>query len=217
MSASSRGVPTLPVPLLRDAIGRETARLSLRRAAAEIAISPNGLRNFLNGSAPRSATRAKFERWLAGRERVTRPPNVGQLVRERHGREAVLVGFSTYTGTVTAASDWGAPLERKRVRPALQDSYEALFHQAGLSNFLLPSHNDSKAANALHGPRLERAIGVIYLPKSERISHYFQARLPEQFDAVLHFDETLAIEPLDRTTQWEVGETEIPETYPSAL
>ena len=95
--------------------------------------------------------------------------------------------------------------------------YEALFHQAGLSNFLLPSHNDSKAANALHGPRLERAIGVIYLPKSERISHYFQARLPEQFDAVLHFDETLAIEPLDRTTQWEVGETEIPETYPSAL
>ncbi len=143
--------------------------------------------------------------------------NIGQLVRERHGREAVLVGFSTYTGTVTAASDWGAPLERKRVRPALQDSYEALFHQAGLSNFLLPSHNDSKAANALHGPRLERAIGVIYLPKSERISHYFQARLPEQFDAVLHFDETLAIEPLDRTTQWEVGETEIPETYPSAL
>src|SRR5258708_24885305 len=81
MSTSSRGVPTLPVPLLRDAIGRETARLSLRRAAAEISISPNGLRNFLNGSAPRSATRTKFERWLAGRQRVTRPPNVGQLVR----------------------------------------------------------------------------------------------------------------------------------------
>src|SRR6266700_4081741 len=107
-----------------------------------------------------------------------------------------MAGVSTSTGTVTAASDWGAPLERKRVRPALQDSY---------------------AANALHGPRLERAIGVIYLPKSERISHYFQARLPEQFDAVLHFDETRAIEPLDRTTQWEVGETEIPETYPWAL
>jgi erythromycin esterase-like protein len=73
------------------------------------------------------------------------------------------------------------------------------------------------AANALRGPRLERAIGVIYLPRSERISHYFQARLPEQFDAVLHFDATRAVEPLDRTTQWEVGETEIPETYPSAL
>ena len=81
MSASGRGVPTLPVPLLRDAIGREAARLSLRRAAAEISISPNGLRNFLNGSAPRSGTRVKFERWLAGRQRVSRPPNVGQLVR----------------------------------------------------------------------------------------------------------------------------------------
>src|SRR2546423_15528047 len=80
MSASTRGVPTLPVPLLRDAVGRETARLSLRRAAAEVSISPNGLRNFLNGSAPRSATRVKLERWLAGRQRVSRPPNVGQLV-----------------------------------------------------------------------------------------------------------------------------------------
>src|SRR5467141_2876364 len=81
MSTSSRGVPTLPVPLLRDAIGRETARLSLRRAAAEISVSPNGLRNFLNGSVPRSATRTKLERWLAGGGRVTRPPNVGQFVR----------------------------------------------------------------------------------------------------------------------------------------
>ncbi len=143
--------------------------------------------------------------------------NIGQLVREHYGREAVLVGFSTYTGTVTAASDWGAPLERKRVRPALPGSYEALSHQTGLSNFLFPSQNDSKAANALRDPRLERAIGVIYLPRTERTSHYFHARLPEQFDAVLHFDETRAVEPLDRTTQWEVRETEIPETYPWAL
>src|SRR5260221_6072237 len=71
--------------------------------------------------------------------------NVGQLVRERHGREAVLVGFSTYTGTVTAASDWGAPMERKRVRPALPGSYEALFYQTGLPNFVLPVRHDSKA------------------------------------------------------------------------
>jgi erythromycin esterase-like protein len=143
--------------------------------------------------------------------------NIGQLVRERHSHEAVLVGFSTYAGTVTAASDWGAPLERKRIRRALPDSYEALFHQTGLSNFLFPLRDDSKAARALRGPRLERAIGVIYLPQTERISHYFHARLPEQFDAILHFDVTHAVEPLDRTTQWEVGETEIPETYPSAL
>ena len=81
MSASSRGVPTLPVPVLRDAVGREAARLSLRRAATEISISPNGLRNFLNGSVPRSATRAKLERWLANQQHVSRPPNVGQLVR----------------------------------------------------------------------------------------------------------------------------------------
>ena len=81
MTPSRRNVPALPVPLLRDAIGREAARLSLRRAAAEISISPNGLRNFLNGSVPRSATRAKLERWLAGRQHVSRPPNVGQLVR----------------------------------------------------------------------------------------------------------------------------------------
>ena len=108
-------------------------------------------------------------------------------------------------------------MERKRVRPALPRSYEALFHQTGLSNFLLPFRNAGKAAKALPGPRLERAIGVIYLPQTERTSHYFHARLPEQFDAVLHFDETRAVEPLDRTTQWEAGETEVPETYPWAL
>src|SRR5437763_16172435 len=81
MSASRRSVPTLPVPLLRDAVGREVARLSLRSAAKAISVSPNGLRNFLNGSAPRSATRAKLERWLASQERPSRPPGVGQLVR----------------------------------------------------------------------------------------------------------------------------------------
>ena len=81
MSGGGRNVPTLPVPLLRDAVARETARLSLRQAAAQISLSPNGLRNFLNGSAPRSATRAKLERWLSSQQRVTRPPNIGQLVR----------------------------------------------------------------------------------------------------------------------------------------
>ena len=81
MSGGRRNVPTLPVPLLRDAVARETARFSLRQAAAQISLSPNGLRNFLNGSAPRSATRAKLERWLSSQQRVTRPPNIGQLVR----------------------------------------------------------------------------------------------------------------------------------------
>src|SRR3989449_9887593 len=81
MTPARRNVPALPVPLFRGAIGRETARMSLRRAAAAISISPNGLRNFLNGSVPRSATRAKLERWLAEQQHVSRPPNVGQLVR----------------------------------------------------------------------------------------------------------------------------------------
>ena len=141
--------------------------------------------------------------------------NVGQLVRERYDRDVELVGFSTYTGTVTAASDWDEPHERKRVRPALEGSYEALFHDTGLANFLLTLHEDNKAVKGLSGPRLERAIGVIYRPQTERISHYFKARLPEQFDAVIHFDKTRAVEPLDRTELWDVGEA--PETFPSAL
>ncbi len=141
--------------------------------------------------------------------------NVGQLVRERYGRECVLVGFTTYTGTVTAASDWDEPSERKRVRPALAGSYEELFHETGAGNFLLNLRDEEKIRKALRGPRLERAIGVIYLPQTERQSHYFDARLSEQFDAVLHLDETRALEPLERHAVWESGEP--PETYPTGI
>lgn len=139
--------------------------------------------------------------------------NIGQLARERYGRDAVLVGFSTYSGTVTAAADWDGPAERKRVRPALPGSYEALFHHTALPVFLLPLRGDGRAVAGLRAPRLERAIGVIYRPQTERVSHYFAARLPEQFDAVLHFDETRAVEPLERVAPWETGEA--PETFPS--
>jgi erythromycin esterase-like protein len=138
--------------------------------------------------------------------------NVGQLVRQQYGNDAVLIGFSTYTGTVTAASDWGAPPERKRVRPALAGSYEALFHATELPQFLLNMRDNDEVRERLRQRRLERAIGVIYLPQSERISHYFKARLSEQFDAMIHFDETRALEPLERTPHWESGEA--PETYP---
>jgi erythromycin esterase-like protein len=141
--------------------------------------------------------------------------NLGQLMRQRHGKDATLVGFTTYTGTVTAASGWDGPAERKHVRPALPDSYEALFHEAGIANFLLPLAEEGKVISFLREPRLERAIGVIYLPRSERVSHYFHAQLADQFDAVLHFDETRAVEPLERTAAWETGE--VPETYPSML
>jgi erythromycin esterase-like protein len=138
--------------------------------------------------------------------------NVGQLTRERYGSSAILVGFSTYTGTVTAASDWDGPAERKRVRPGLPGSFEALFHALAAPDLLLPMRGRQRIARALRQRRLERAIGVIYLPETERLSHYFEARLPEQFDAVIHFDETRAVEPLDLTAGWERGEA--PETYP---
>src|SRR6266436_4534938 len=125
--------------------------------------------------------------------------NVGQLTREKYGSEAVLVGFSTHHGTVTAASDWGEPAERKRVRPALAGSYEALFHAAGRDRFLLIVNDSDMLAQQLGVARLERAIGVIYRPETERQSHYFRAQLPNQFDAVLHFDETRAVKPLETT------------------
>jgi erythromycin esterase-like protein len=139
--------------------------------------------------------------------------NIGQLVREKYGRDAVLVGFSTYIGTVTAASDWGDPPERKRVRPGMPGSYEELFHDARLPRFMLLMGDGSDIAHALRQPRLQRAIGVIYRPQTERLSHYFQARLSDQFDAMIHIDETRALEPLDRNATWEQGE--VPETFPT--
>lgn len=141
--------------------------------------------------------------------------NVGQLVRERHGRDAFLVGFTTHHGTVSAAAEWGAPVQRKQVVPALQDSYEDALHNTGLGQFFLPLRDNNAASQALARRRLERAIGVIYRPETERQSHYFYASLPQQFDAVLHFDETSAVQPLDATPEWHAGEA--PETFPSGI
>src|SRR5690606_24765850 len=109
--------------------------------------------------------------------------DLGQLARERWGEAAALVGFTTYEGTVTAASSWGGPVERKRVRPALHGSVEAALHAMGRERLLLPLW-DERARAALDEPRLERAIGVIYLPESERLSHYLRCHVPDQFDAV---------------------------------
>jgi erythromycin esterase-like protein len=134
--------------------------------------------------------------------------NVGQLVRERHGADSFSLGFTTYAGTVTAASDWGAIAERKQVRAGLPGSWEATFHETGVPRFLADTAE-------LAETRLERAIGVIYRPDTERQSHYFHARLDGQFDAVAHLDETRAVEPLEVTSVWEEGE--LPETYPWAV
>lgn len=141
--------------------------------------------------------------------------NVGQLARQKYGRDVVSIGFTTYSGTVTAATDWGGVAERKRVRPALEGSYEELFHELNLERFLVLMKKGSRAALALASPLLERAIGVIYRPQTERQSHYFYARLSGQFDAVIHFDETRAVEPLERTSEWDSGEEF--ETFPTGL
>jgi erythromycin esterase-like protein len=141
--------------------------------------------------------------------------NIGQLVRERYGRDAVLIGFTTHHGTVTAAANWDAPAERKYVRPARPGSYELAFHDTGIPRFLVTLCERDKVPSVLRESRLERAIGVIYRPDTERASHYFYARLPDQFDAVLHFDETRAVEPLDFSAEWEAGE--LPETFPFAV
>lgn len=121
--------------------------------------------------------------------------NLGQLVREEHGADAFLVGLTTFQGTVVAASQWGAPGQRMTVRPALPESHAALFHRAMPESFLLVLRG-AAVAEPLRAARLQRAIGVIYLPQSERSSHYIEARLADQFDAVLHFDQTRAVDPL---------------------
>ncbi len=139
--------------------------------------------------------------------------NVGQLVRSQWAADCLLVGFTTHSGRVTAASDWGGPAERKHVRPALPGSYEALFHTVASKRFLLPMQE--RTTHLLDGPMLERAIGVIYRPDTERQSHWFHARLPQQFDAIIHIDRTTAVEPLERTALWDAGEP--PETYPTGL
>jgi erythromycin esterase-like protein len=114
-----------------------------------------------------------------------------------------------------AASDWGAAAERKNVKTALDGSYENLFHTTGTARFFLPLTESTNAHALLAQPKLERAIGVIYRPDTERQSHYFHARLAHQFDAVIHFDETQAVEPLAGLETWP--EEEVPETFPSGV
>lgn len=140
---------------------------------------------------------------------------IGQLAREQYGADCRLIGLSTYTGTVTAASSWGGIAERKAVRPALPGSIEELLHETGRDAFLVAMHDSSPAAEALEVVRLGRAIGVIYQPRTERQSHYFHVRPSDQFDAMIHIDSTRALEPLEPTGVWVDGQN--PETYPTGL
>jgi erythromycin esterase-like protein len=141
--------------------------------------------------------------------------NVGALTRSIFGTNVVSIGFTTYTGTVTAAPQWHAPEERRRVVPARGDSYEYLFHSMNVPRFLVPLRAHRPKLAGLPAQARERAIGVIYRPQTELASHYFTARLLEQFDALYHFDVTRAVAPLERSERWERGEP--PEGYPTGL
>jgi erythromycin esterase-like protein len=141
--------------------------------------------------------------------------NIGQLVLQRYGDDCRSIGFTTYAGTVTAASDWDGETKQMSVLPAREDSYEYLLHDTGIPAFTLNLRKGSLVAEALRGPMRERAIGVIYRPETELASHYFQASLSEQFDAVVHFDESCAVEPLERIAEEAHGEPA--ETFPSGI
>jgi erythromycin esterase-like protein len=124
--------------------------------------------------------------------------NLGQLLRQRHGQDAFLVGFLTYHGRVLAAPEWGARGRVYDLRPALSGSYGQLFHTAGIPAFSLVLRGNGEASAELGSERLERAVGVIYQPQTERMSHYFEARLSGQFDASIFFDRSEAVTPLRR-------------------
>jgi erythromycin esterase-like protein len=144
--------------------------------------------------------------------------NLGQLVREAEARraESFLLGFTTHSGSVAAASDWDMPCEFKPIVPSRHDSIERVLHDSGLDRFMLPLRDASAPLRqALERPRLERAIGVIYRPDTERWSHYFGARLARQFDAMVHLDLTQALHPLDRESV--TRDEEEPETFPSGM
>jgi erythromycin esterase-like protein len=147
--------------------------------------------------------------------------NLGQLAREAYRDEVRIIGFSTHTGTVTAAHDWDEPGLRRAVRPSLPESVERVMHDvsvdSGADRFLLWLRDGGEAASVLAAPRLQRAIGVIYRPESERVSHYYDAEVSREFDALIHVDETTALRGLEPGEEWHRAVDEPPETYPSGI
>ncbi len=141
--------------------------------------------------------------------------NLGQLTREANAASTLLVGFTTCSGSVTAASRWYADAERKRVRAPMPRSWEALFAATGMPAWYLDLRGAADAYPLLRARLLERAIGVVYRPETELASHYLEARIVDQFDALFHYEHTRAVEPLERTPHWEAGE--VPESFPSGI
>ncbi|MDX1104347.1 protein-L-isoaspartate(D-aspartate) O-methyltransferase [Sinorhizobium medicae] len=139
--------------------------------------------------------------------------NIGQLCRERYGDQAVLIGFGTHSGRVAAASDWDGDMEVKTIRASLEGSYERVLHDSGVARFLIDFARHAPLSECLLKPMLERFIGVIYRPETERLSHYSHASLPRQFDAFVWFDETNPVEPLGP----EHTRAGVPDTFPFGL
>jgi erythromycin esterase-like protein len=192
--------------LRSDYAGRDdTIVLALRRGGVPMAETLDALTSHLEHTTGSAEIVVRAHNSHRGDARATElgksgEPNLSQIVRERHGDEC----FTTYSGTVTAASDWGGPAERQRVRRAAPGSWEELFHSAALPRFLL--------STPPKGRRLERAIGVIYRHETERLSRYFHARLADQFDAAVHIDEARPLGPLERSSGWDADK--LPETCP---
>jgi erythromycin esterase-like protein len=175
----------------------------------------------------RRGARAKVAVWAhsshlgdarATENREERLINVGQLLRQQYADAAVLIAFTTNRGSLTAASDWDGPPEIKELRPAFPDSYEALFHETQAARFMIAHREYDKLPEVLRQLKPERSIGAVYhseTPEAERAAHYFSARLAEQFDAVLYFDETRAVEPLGRTRgDGSEASEKVPLSYP---
>src|SRR5690606_9296540 len=139
--------------------------------------------------------------------------NLGELCRDAFGGDCYAIGFGTDHGTVAAADDWGAPMRIMEVLPGHEQSYEHVCHTSGVERFLLPLAVDASVRGLLLPERLERAIGVIYRPQTERASHYFHASLPRQFDEWIWFDRSRAVEPLAIGSDLE----KLPETFPFGL
>ena len=146
--------------------------------------------------------------------------NIGQLTKEKFDAKARLIGFGTNSGTVAAADDWDAPMKVKQVRPSLPESYERASHDSEVPRFLLDLREGEVGRDireALMEPKLERFIGVIYRPETERWSHYSHAILPRQFDAWVWFDETRAVTPLPGEQRPGEAAPHEEETYPFGL
>ncbi len=142
---------------------------------------------------------------------------LGQILRQRHPGETALVGFTTHTGTVLAAADWDEPPEPNRVRPSLPGSWEELFHEADIPRFYMLSADLTRIVGE-DVERMQRAIGVVYMPQTERRSHYLHARLAREFDIVIHVDSTSALQPLDPLDSPEhTPEHELPDLYPTGV